>query len=1405
MQARLCGIVSSVLLACLLVGTGPCAAKPLPAQTDVHRAEHLLDTQGVPFLDIEGVGVQYHPAWVALYALAYADIEHYDHALDLTPDKARFRACVGWLVNHLARSPQGDRVWMYDFDNTYNDLSIRAPWWSAFGQATGIQALLASYRLDGNQEHLRLAREAALVLTRPVEEGGLAFISGSDVWFEEVPLPAGNPSHILNGHMRALLALRELTEATADPLFRDWFDRGLATLERWLWRYDTGYWLRYDLNPRKSELLFRFANPYGFRNQALAIDRIRLRDPTTGRSTTLNLGTTGDMEGSSRVAGIHWGQQETLDGRNVRRLIPSPSGFDPTEPHKAETAPHTYFYLSLPEPWEDNLRKERLELEIEYYDESPGTLTVQLRSIAPGIAFRDMRDGDLLLTGAHHWRKWMIPLRTTDLGYWVGSSYAAKHAAYLRELAPASPRIARWAVIAEGYERAANPVASAPRIVAPRLPQAPDKAPQPAGYVRDSRGVVTQSLEVPASRSPDDTESEPTGRHEIRAYSPYVIASQLMDGLAPFFADPAASASGTDARAPALAWFADPGNQKRSGDAILYQQDIDAIYNDVVARAPRASAFDQAHVLKALSYASDRMPGGAAAADLLPAVALAYGKPVGEGGLASRDRANRLFFEDVPNRTHVLNAHLLSTAELTAVARRLRDGRIALLAQLGTAALQDLLWRYDTGYWLQYDQNPMKSILFQLDWLEGSESPLVDEIVLENPQTGTATRIDVGADDRHPGRYGIVGADWLQKQQSDGRPARAFRNGYLVRPRPLDGGTRHNVYLTAALPEQDLVDLFDLPDHRLVIRYKDRAPGLFGVAVRNIAEKGEIDFVPLRNGLLRTRGDGLWKEAFFQVRPRDMGWPKDADLQAVEVRELRRIANLTNNPLLYQHVERQEYFLDLQRQGAGAGAFLGASIVDDGIIDPPSVWIARASETYDGHGFENALDGDGDDDYVAGREGATPAHVVLAWKRPVLVEGVRIRWESTHNRARLVTLSRVGADLDPADILPHSEEEADKETSLLLSEATLLNALRLDLAEFEGQPRVLLRQIEVLAKEPAIGDLSQFTWDRDGDFLAATDLRNPLYVLRVPISNNVKALSDSLIRGSNSDHEKVMRLMQALSRFSVGIATGASPEATLTERTGACGTFSSTLLALAASQGIQGRLVNLHNYPPGSGHTVVELFVDGAWRLYDPTYGAYYLDPTDKSSGLLSFEKIRRGFRRGDPIETHVTIPRTGAGEFTGREIFRQANPASVLGPHLPMVFPLSLGIGRQEVLTRKEFGTLHQGAELLGNSGWNQQQEWRLEGLSPGRVYAFSVFPAWLGGDLEGREQLFEMRAQIAGGAPVSEPRHVFHFDDGRDGPWDILFRAHAPEARVRLWHPYLGPHRRYVIMDRYELNPLQ
>lgn len=324
--------------------------------------------------------------------------------------------------------------------------------------------------------------------------------------------------------------------------------------------------------------------------------------------------------------------------------------------------------------------------------------------------------------------------------------------------------------------------------------------------------------------------------------------------------------------------------------------------------------------------------------------------------------------------------------------------------------------------------------------------------------------------------------------------------------------------------------------------------------------------------------------------------------------------------------------------------------------------------------------------------------------------------------------------------------------------------------------------------------------------MPADDPRNPLHVFRMPITAAVRDAARD-IGGTDvvTAHHMLVRFMDSFKDFRFGIPSGPSPETVLREKLGICGHFTNTLVALAATRGIAGRLVNLHNSPPGDGHTVAEFFFDGRWHLYDPTYAAYYSAEESDSDGerVLSFEEIRARYRSGKPVFATVGSPRPGSDIFTASRTFLDADPAGVIGPDRPMMFPLSLNIRARAGIDEKDFGPSFQGANYLGAASRNQMQAWSLEGLDASRQHEFAVIPKSIGGEVTDSPE-FRLSTALSGGKLTGPASRVFVRDRNRIMPpseWRIGFIAEASVATLRLEHPYRGPAFWYLRVSKYEL----
>jgi hypothetical protein len=77
-------------------------------------------------------------------------------------------------------------------------------------------------------------------------EGGVSYIRGNDVFFEELATP--EPCHILNGHLYGAFALWEFIRFDlVGKEYVELHDSAIRTCERWLSHYDAGGWSCYDL------------------------------------------------------------------------------------------------------------------------------------------------------------------------------------------------------------------------------------------------------------------------------------------------------------------------------------------------------------------------------------------------------------------------------------------------------------------------------------------------------------------------------------------------------------------------------------------------------------------------------------------------------------------------------------------------------------------------------------------------------------------------------------------------------------------------------------------------------------------------------------------------------------------------------------------------------------------------------------------------------------------------------------------------------------------------------------------------------------------------------------------------------------------------------------------------------
>ena len=288
-------------------------------------------------------------------------------------------------------------------------------------------------------------------------------------------------------------------------------------------------------------------------------------------------------------------------------------------------------------------------------------------------------------------------------------------------------------------------------------------------------------------------------------------------------------------------------------------------------------------------------------------------------------------------------------------------------------------------------------------------------------------------------------------------------------------------------------------------------------------------------------------------------------------------------------------------------------------------------------------------------------------------------------------------------------------------------------------------------------------------------------------------------------HEKIMVFMQYISEWYVGLDNGQHYLA-LGSYIESCGGYSNVLAALAATQGLDARIVNLHNYPKNNGHTVCEIYYDGDWHIYDPTYGAFYTStPENKvSPTVLSYEELSAGAGNASNITCVVIDPDRLTSEvsygFLGPAIYEKADPKGIVSGENPMHYPLTISYKEGgTTIDRSQFDTSRQGISVLGSAYICFMQDWTLDGLTPGQKYQFILTADFVGGETGG-----DFEAHVTGeqAAIVRNGTHSFNNASPESMEWVIEFIAQADTVQLLFSHEYRGPDYHYITTNSFELR---
>lgn len=983
-------------------------------QTDVNNATFIIK-EGVPYLDIQNVGVVFHPAWTGLYALQYANSESY-YPKEVEPNEKLFFHLIKVLEDNLTYLEKDSAVWLYNFDNTYNNVYIKAPWYSSFAQAIGIEVFITAYEKTKDKKYLELAKKVANPLITPIQNNGLLFAKDGDIWFEEIPLKE-KPTHILNAQLRSLIALDMLYKNSEEKIYKEYFDKGLKTLQKWLPKYDAGYWLKYDLNPSYTQL-FRITNPYGFETVELAIDSISILDKNQNVLLKEDIGDGDDFDTNKSIylSGIDW-KSEYKDGNLTLREIKTslPVDFKTEFESQSLVGPYTFLNINFP-----MIKEKEYFIKIDYKDNQKGNLVLQKRAITPNIKFEDVSNGIFLLKGDNKNRSLIVKIDESNLGYHVGLSYAWRHYLYLEKLKEITndESIAKWANVAKSYintiESQTNNIVKNESLVLNYQTTPLDE------YISDDKGIRLQKYDF--------------DKHNMYFYSPFNVSLQAMNLIKNFDKN------------PALNWL--KTNGKQYYDSLVWQFDFANSYNDMVQEAGWNSAFGQAYVIKAF------VENGIY--DYAIKGANAYKYDISDGGVSSFDKSGNIWFEEVPNKSHILNAHLISQNVLMENLDKFKNKDIDVISKNGLDSLEKYISDFDTGYWSKYDQNPKKELLFQFDWVDGDKSLLIDEVCLVSSVSHKKTCLDVGSEKDYEGSDRITGLDWLASFKEDGKSVRNFRNGYVERTQVVSGGTHHNAFIWMSLPDREFIDQWDITPYYLVVKYKDIAKGQFIVKSQSMREGNFLEFMPLYSSNIITNGDGKWKEHIVPIRTNDLGWYLGVDYHKYHIAQLNDIVEKSKNVLLKQVANRWQYYLEQYENKQNP------------IVEPqrnPSkelqgYKVSSNLKFYQGHELEKAIDGDPSSNYVASLEDIELPHkIVIDLKEKKFIDKLQLIWESNTNNVKEFSIEvyengKLNLKKDIKNSSQYSEIELNQNATKVV----------INIKKYNGQNRLLIRAIRIFGR-----------------------------------------------------------------------------------------------------------------------------------------------------------------------------------------------------------------------------------------------------------------------------------------------------------------------------------------------------
>ncbi len=678
------------------------------------------------------------------------------------------------------------------------------------------------------------------------------------------------------GLLRQLVAYKHIYNVTGVEKYKKILDEDILLFKEKAKSLDTGYCFLNDMEFSKSPIVFRLLNPYNNDEDFSAINVYLVDCRTGGKIDNLKINSQGEFA-------LDVSKQIAIENQSLSNI----------------------------------------GLLFDYDDFNEKKVSLQIKSKIIKDVWDDVRDGDLLFSGKMTHREWLVPLRLNCLCDDANYYFMSKYAELLNDLVDYDESISSIKIRVDTYVNMYKTSDSYEEIIVEKS-ELPKQTPSLNVYSFDDNGVIMEHT-IWEGKTKLDEHSQWVTSSLVGAprYSVFAICNQAKYGtdytkhLLMGYKDEdftfnrennnnynfISSDNSNQIRSePAYNWF--ENNAKLVDDFVVWPYEFDNCYNDLIQNKGWVSAWGQAMVLDALMKYPERYK------DFLLKGAKAYEATVDDGGLAFYDSYGYVWFEEVPNKSHILNADILSINTLYSIYDLTGNDKVKQIADNGYESLRIHIGDYDTGYWSKYDMNPKKDILFQIDWLEGDKSIAVNKVELLDPVSMKKVVLNNNEVDSKQDNTCFSGKDWMAVENLEEHSVRYLINGYKKGNTRTKSSMEQNSFFRLALPTVTVEDYFNLPCYRLRIVYKDTGEGVYKIKIQSINEGWKLDFVDIPDGTIVTTGDNKWKVKELLLKPKDLGWYMGKEYQDYHVKQLEKLAQYKKDIILQQYAERWNYYLE---------------------------------------------------------------------------------------------------------------------------------------------------------------------------------------------------------------------------------------------------------------------------------------------------------------------------------------------------------------------------------------------------------------------------------------------------------------------------------------------------------------